>query len=37
MGGAGCRLDQGRFDVAEVVDLEDLGLRVGTVLGETTW
>ena len=28
------RLDQSCVDVAEVVDLEDLGLRVGAVLGE---
>lgn len=34
MAGAGGGLDQRRVDVAEVVDLEDLGLRVGAVLGE---
>ena len=28
-------LDQGRFDIAQVVDLEDLALGVGAVLGET--
>jgi hypothetical protein len=34
VGGAGRGLDQGGIDIAEVVDLEDLGLRVGAVLGE---
>jgi hypothetical protein len=27
-------LNQGRLDIGEVVDLEDLGLWVGAVLGE---
>lgn len=36
MAGAGCGLDQGGVDIADVVDLEDLAVRVGTVFGETT-
>lgn len=35
MTGTGGRLDECCFDVTEVADLEDLGLRVGAVLGET--
>ena len=34
MGRARGRLDQGRLDVGQVLDLEDLALRVGTVLGK---
>lgn len=36
MASAGCRLDEGGVNIREVLDLENLVLGVGAVLGEAT-
>ena len=36
MASTGCWLDQGGFDVTDVLDFENLALRVRDVLGEST-